>query len=91
MNATKGSSSKGTLYFMFMVYFRLNNEAVWMDFLKDAPRTYVILIHASLSSKFIPPSMLQFVRVPTVSSEYGRSVGPMNQLLKYALNESFQS
>ena len=91
MNVTKENSPKGILFFMFMVYFRLNNEDVWMDFLKDSPTSYVILIHSSLPSKFVPPSVLRFVLVPTAASEYGRSVGPMNQLLRYALNNSFQT
>ena len=77
------------IFFLFLVYFRLNNEGIWEDFFRTtAPSQYKIYIHTSLPSKFIPPSKLRFTLVPTVHSAYYHLVEPMNQLLKFSLNES---
>ena len=77
----------GVLFFLFLVYYRLNNEGIWYDFFQTTtPAHYRILMHTSLPNKFIPPSTLRFVLVPTVNSAYYHLVEPMNQLLKIALN-----
>jgi hypothetical protein len=79
----------GTVFFLFLVYYRLNNEEIWYRFLKGAPQErYKVFIHSSLSNHFVPPLSLKFTAVRTVKSEYMRSIGPMNQLLKSALKYS---
>jgi hypothetical protein len=81
--------TNGTLFLLFIVYYRLNNEEIWGHFFKGAPQErYKVFIHSSLPNLFDPPRNFNFTIVPTVKSEYGRSVGPMNQLLKSAFNYS---
>jgi hypothetical protein len=81
--------SNGTVFFLFLVYYRLNNEEIWYRFLKGAPQErYKVLIHSSLPNHFIPPLSLKFTTVRTVKSEYFRLVLPMNQLLLSAFNHS---
>ena len=91
-NYVKKDSPNGVLYFLFMVYYRLNNEEVWKDFFRNSnPDSYKLFIHSSLPHKFIPPDSFPFVLVPTVRSEYFHLIEPMNQLLRHALNVSYHN
>jgi hypothetical protein len=76
----------GVLFFLFMVYFRLNNEEVWSEFLSRAsnPSSYRVMIYASEPDHFVRPRLFPSLLVPITLSEYGRAIGPMNQLIDYA-------
>ena len=84
------SSCEGVIYFLFMIYSRINNEEIWADYLKDVPLSnYKVFIHVSSKENFYPPKLFDYSIVPTVQSTYCiKTVPPMNQLLKYALNTS---